>query len=73
MTSFSASFPDPTVYVGNLARYSCRTVDEIDRHLAHLHCRLQTVEKPQAWRMCREDLDALLERRLQLMATREAQ
>lgn len=73
MPPLSASFPDPTVHVGNLARYSCRTVDEIDRHLAHLHKRLQTVEKPQAWRMCREDLDALIDRRVQLMATRETQ
>lgn len=67
MPPLSAAFPDPTVYTGHLARYSCRTLDEIDSHLQHLHKRLQTAEKPQAWRMCREDLDALIERRLQLM------
>lgn len=67
MPSFSATFPDPTVLTGHLARYSCRTLDEIDVHLAYLTKRLRTVEKPQAWLMCREDVDALIERRLALM------
>lgn len=67
MPPLSAAFPDPSVHTGHLARYSCRTVDEIDQHLAYLAKRLRAAEKPQAWRMCREDVDALIDRRLQLM------
>lgn len=59
---------DPTVHAGRLARYSCRSVAEIDAHLTRLTVRLRAlVDQPRLWRACREDIDALIDRRLQLM------
>ncbi len=61
-------FATPTrdTVTGHLSRYVCRTVADVDCHLAILRARLPLLTTPQQMRHHYDDIDKLLDRRVEL-------
>ncbi len=61
-------FATPTrdTVTGHLSRYVCRTVADVDAHLVILRARLPLLTTPQQMRHHYDDIDALLDRRVEL-------
>lgn len=67
MPPLSARASNPAEIVGQVDRYHVPTIADCDHYARILAGRLQLIVDPVQWRRHREDLDALIDRRLSLM------
>lgn len=66
MTARFTAATQATIVTGQVERYSCRTVAEVDTHLVRLRARLPYLDSPAVLRQHLEDLDLLLDERTKL-------
>lgn len=66
MTSRFTAATQANIVTGQVERYSCRTVAEVDTHLVRLRARLPYLNSPHVMRQHLEDIDLLLDQRTAL-------